>query len=214
MPTLLKQEELASELLDIEASNVGHRLIASGVSLNCASSVFRRLITSGLALSSITAFSAPAFANTIAAISLSGYVPTILEVTNEVNIAVPLDSSSVNNQSVGSATLKSNSSTGYTVTVRSANDGVLKMISSPEHTVHSVLYTFSYDGQSMASLKGSLASPLIVEKKLGLDSDVRACAINRGCQRSLSINVNSLEANGKPAGTYTDTLKFDIMAND
>jgi len=169
-----------------------------------AGKIWRYLIATGLSLSSIAAFTSPALAETTATITLSGYVPTVLEVTNDVNIAVPLDGASVSNYTVGSVTVKSNSLTGYRVTLRSVNDGFLKR--GPD----AVPYTLSYEGETPLAPS---ASPTTLESKTILNSDWLACATKGGCERSLAVHVEGSKVKGT-VGTYTDTLKFDIMAND
>lgn len=169
-----------------------------------AGKVWRHLIATGLSLSSITAFASSALAETTATIALSGHVPTVLEVTSDINIAVPLDGARVSNYTVGSVTVKSNSPTGYTVTLRSVNDGLLKR--GPD----AVPYKLSYEGQTPLAPS---ASPTTVESKTVLNSDLLACTTKGGCERSLAVHVEGSKVKGT-VGTYTDTLKFDIMAND
>lgn len=169
-----------------------------------ANKVWCHLIATSLSLSSIVAFAFPTLAETTATITLSGYVPTVLEVTSNVNIAVPLDGASVSNYTAGSITVKSNSPTGYIVTLRSVNDGLLKR--GPD----AVPYTLSYEGE--APLAPS-ASTTTVESKMALSSDLLTCATKGGCERSLAVYVEGAKVKGT-AGTYTDTLNFDIMAND
>jgi len=191
---------------NLSARLLCRQLIASGLSVRAATSICRQLIASGLAIASVSGLAKPAFADSTAMIHLTGTVPFILDISsNTVVIQVPLNGLGVNNAIINSLAIRSNSANGYTVMVKSVNNGLLKL--KINNVIYSVPYTFSYNGAAAISLS---TTPMVAEHKNSENSDLLACAISTGCSRYLSINVNGADASTAPTGVYTDTLIFEI----
>lgn len=185
------------------------QLIASGLSVRVATSICRKLISSGLAIASVSGFPQAAIADSTPTIHLTGTVPLILDISsNTVVIQVPLNGLDINNAIISSLAIRSNSANGYTVMVKSVNNGFLKL--NINNVVYSVPYTFSYNGASAISLT---TTQMVAEHQNSQSSDVLACAISTGCSRYLSINVNGSDASTAPTGVYTDTLIFEVTAH-
>lgn len=147
-----------------------------------------------LALSVVT-LSSSAFAGTSATLLLKGSVPAVLniQVTPEP-AATALDlTSTQSNTKVAVVQEKSNSSSGYNVTISSQNLGVLK------NNAHSFVYSLAYDGTVL-----NLASPVVQTH-----SDSSAVAVNK----NVTISYTGKPAEQLVAGNYTDTVTFTIAAN-
>lgn len=152
----------------------------------------KKLITA-IALTTITASS---FAATSGSLLLKGTIAPILSiaVTPEA-IASTLDlTASPSNLKVASVQEKSNSNTGYKVTISSANLGVLKNGSDD-----SVTYSMSYDGSAV-----NLASPVVQNH-----SAAAAVTVNK----DVKISYTGRPQDELVAGDYTDTITFTIAAN-
>ncbi|MHC5766831.1 MAG: hypothetical protein ACYTXI_14660 [Nostoc sp.] len=122
-------------------------LIASGLSIRVATSICRKLVSSSLVIASVPGFPQAAIANSTATIQLTGTVPIILDISsNTVVIQVPLNGLDINNAIISSLAIRSNSADGYTVMVKSVNNGLLKL--NINNVVYSVPYTFRYNGAS------------------------------------------------------------------
>ncbi|MBN3888669.1 MAG: hypothetical protein HWQ43_05680 [Nostoc sp. JL31] len=192
---------------NLSGSLLCRQLIASGLSVGVATSICRKLVSSGLVIASVSGFSQAAIADSTATIHLTGTVPLILDISsNTVLVKVPLNGLDINNAIISSLAIRSNSADGYTVMVKSVNNGLLKL--NINNVVYSVPYTFRYNGASAISLS---TTEMVVEHQNSKSSDVLACAISTGCYRYLSINVNGSDASTTPTGVYTDTLIFEII---
>ena len=152
----------------------------------------------GLALIALTTTTAFA-ASDSGTLVLQG---TVLEAT-EITItptasATTLDlSASPSDLNVASVNEKTNSVTGYTVTLTSANDG--ELVNTPGND--SLAYTATYDGAAVS-----------------LSSTTPATITNQTTPGAYDVDKDfDISYSGKPAaemtaGTYTDTLTFTISS--
>lgn len=150
-------------------------------------------IISAIALTAITTSS---FAATSGTLLLKGTIAPILsiDVTPEA-IASTLDlTASPSNLKVATVQEKSNSNTGYKVTISSANLGVLKNGSDD-----SVTYTMTYD-----NLAVDLASP---------DTQTHSAAAAVAVNKDVKISYTGRPQEELVAGDYSDTITFTIAAN-
>lgn len=110
------------------------------------------------------------------------------------SVASALDlTTTQSNTKVATVQEKSNSSTGYKVTVSSQNLGVLK------NNQHSFVYSLSYNGLAL-----NLASPVTQT-----NSASSAVTVNK----DVKISYTGVPADQLVAGDYTDTITFTIAAN-
>ncbi len=150
-----------------------------------------------------TVFSFSSFAATTGTLVLKGTVPAVLEIDVTGNAAattLPLDTvvTGSNEITVASVNEKSNSSTGYDVSISSDNGGFLV-----HETVGSskVAYGITYDGAAV-----NLASGETFQNPSSSYADV-----------DKDVVVNSLAGSANYAGLlegeYQDTLTFTISAH-
>lgn len=146
--------------------------------------------------------SASAFSATTGVLQLQGVVASELSiVVNSDPAASSLDLSATQTDlSVGSVDESSNSSTGYQISVSSLNDGNLTRSGGSE----AVAYTFKYDGAQI-SLGGTSSAPAVAKTV----NSAGVVANNSG----LSISYTGAPGSSMVAGTYQDTLTFEISAN-
>ncbi len=145
----------------------------------------------------VLAMTTSSFAATSGTLLLKGQVGAVLSilVTPETIAAtLPLDVSQTDTK-VASVNEKSNSSTGYKVTISSANLGNLKRTSGTELFP----YTLSYDG---AAVDLSAADVF---------SNPSAAAVN--VDKDVAISYTGVPAENMVAGEYSDTVTFEIAAN-
>lgn len=152
----------------------------------------KKLITA-IAITTITASS---FAATSGTLLLKGTIAPVVSIAVSAEaIASTLDlTASPANLKVASVNEKSNSNTGYKVTISSANLGVLK-----NGTADSVTYTMTYDNASV-----NLASPAV-------QTHTSAAAVN--VNKDVKISYTGRPQDQLVAGDYTDTVTFTIAAN-
>lgn len=127
---------------------------------------------------------------------LKGTVPSVLElVVNPETLAMnlPLDITQTNSL-VGTVTEKSNSSTGYSVSITSLNQG--KLVHETE-TSSVVNYSLRYNTSIVDLVNGSSFS----EPTKGLKT------------RDLEISYTGVPHENLYAGDYSDTLTFTMTAN-
>ncbi len=142
------------------------------------------------------------FAATNGLLLLQGIVQEELSLTvNAQSVASNLDlETTQTNLLVASVDENSNSNTGYKITISSANNGVLKRSGGSE----TISYLLKYDG-STVNLAGSSTTP--VQSKnvgtAGVYSD----------SSDVNISYTGAANSSRVAGTYTDTLTFEIAAN-
>lgn len=98
---------------------------------------------------------------------------------------------------VASVNEKSNSKTGYKVTITSANLSQLKRTTGSE----SLAYTMKYNGSSV-SLSSAAGTTI---------SDSAASSVNT--DKSVSISYTGVDPELMVEGTYDDTVTFTIAAN-
>ncbi|QQE67581.1 hypothetical protein GFS31_42940 (plasmid) [Leptolyngbya sp. BL0902] len=104
------------------------------------------------------------------------------------------------NQDFGVVRVQSDSATGWVLRVRSLRGGVLKHESHPA----TVPYSLTVDGIQVGSLVGGNAVTVMTTTSL-------TCAAPTGCTFPVRATIMSGEAQGKPSGSYTDTLTFTLV---
>lgn len=120
--------------------------------------------------------------------------PTLSIAVTPESVASALDlTTTQSNTKVASVQEKSNSFTGYKVTISSQNLGVLK------NNQHSFVYSLSYNNQAL-----NLASPVTQT-----NSASSAVTVNK----DVKISYTGVPADQLVAGDYTDTITFTIAAN-
>ncbi|MGE3260668.1 MAG: hypothetical protein AB7K68_02705 [Bacteriovoracia bacterium] len=132
---------------------------------------------------------------------LSGVVPLV----NDIAITANGSNNSTLNISggetaklVASVSETSNNSSGYTVTLSSANAGQLKLASD---ATKKTAYQISYNG-------GSYVSPAVSPATVKTVSSLGTLTTN-----SSPVRVNVTAFANAPAGTYSDTITLAIVAN-
>ncbi len=154
----------------------------------------KKFIAAALALTTITS----AFAATSGSLLLKGTVPRLLEITvNAQTIAatLPLDTTQANTL-VAIVNEKSNSKTGYNVSISSANQGKLV------HEIESssvVNYSLRYNGNAV-----NLAT--------GQTFTYGGAGANNN-NRNVDISYTGIAHDLLIEGDYTDTVTFTIAAN-
>lgn len=139
-----------------------------------------------------------ASAATSGAINLTGTVPPVTSITI-VPVVTPLDLTVTGvNVSVATVTEASNVPLGYTVTLSSANAGIMK-----NGVIGSVPYTLKYNGVATTlsvspgvtvTTQGSSTSPISTNK-------------------SVTVSYTGVAAATTMSGTYSDTLTLTITGN-
>lgn len=118
-----------------------------------------------------------------------------IEVTPEaIASTLPLDISQTSTK-VATVREKSNSNTGYKVTISSSNLGNLKRSSGTELFP----YTLKYNNVAL-----NLASPVV---------NSHSAAANVNVTKDVAISYTGVPAEDMVAGDYTDTVTFTIAAN-
>jgi hypothetical protein len=143
----------------------------------------------------LTSFSG--IASTSASLILRGQVPQILSLSLTAETLasnLPLDKTQSSTK-VGQVTERSNSSTGYKVSVESANKGKLVRVNGSEQFP----YTLAYHGQNL-----NLAGRVDI-------SYPQAQAVTS--QKDVTISYTGVPHDRLVAGDYTDTVTFTIAAN-
>lgn len=135
------------------------------------------------------------FAATSGTLLLKGQIAPLLSIAvTPESVASALDlTTTQSNTKVATVQEKSNSNTGYKVTISSQNLGVLK------NSLHTFVYSLSYNGQAL-----NLASPVTQT-----NSSSAAVTVNK----NVNISYTGVPADQLVAGDYTDTITFTIAAN-
>lgn len=152
----------------------------------------KKTLTLAIALISLSAF-----AGTTATLNLKGVIAPLLDVSvvaETLATNLPLDQA-VNSQKVGKVVEKSNSSSGYKVSVSSQNGG--KLVRAGDNTSF-VSYQLKYNNGNVT---------------LNTSPSVISTNSQRGrFERDLHITY-SQPAEYATAGEYTDVVTFTIAAN-
>jgi len=166
----------------------------------------KKIITSkffkGMTLTIATLTSTALLAATTGVLQLQGVVPAVLSISVSAQpVATNLDlATNQTNLLVGSVTESSNSNTGYKISVSSLNDGNLKRSGGAQ----TFGYTFKYDGNSI-NLAGSSTTPAVAKTQL--------VAGSYSVSSNVTVSYIGVAASSMVAGTYQDTLTFEIAAN-
>lgn len=134
------------------------------------------------------------FAATTATLQLKGTIAQVLDISIAAEgVATSLNlTQNASNLKVATLTEKSNSNTGYKVTVSSLNNGKLK------NGTALFPYTLGYNSQQL-----NLSSPQTQTYAIG------AYNVNK----DVSITYTGVAQESLVAGDYTDTVTFTIAAN-
>lgn len=146
-----------------------------------------------LALTLSMSFSA--LAGTSATLLLKGSIPALLNiaVTPELNASALDLTVTQSNSKVATVQEKSNSYSGYKVSIASQNLGVLK------NGTHAFAYSLSYDG-----------SPLNLSSTVTqVNSSSTAVTVNK----NVNISYSGVPAEQLVAGDYSDVVTFTIAVN-
>ncbi len=146
-----------------------------------------------LALTLSMSFSA--MAGTSATLLLKGTIPALLNiaVTPELNASALDLTATQSNTKVATVQEKSNSQSGYKVSIASQNLGVLK------NGVHAFPYALAYDGSAL-----DLSSTVTQ-----VHSASSAVAVNK----NVNISYSGVPADQLVAGDYSDVITFTIAVN-
>jgi hypothetical protein len=139
--------------------------------------------------------SSASFAGTTATLLLKGTIQQILDISVSADtVASTLDLTTTQAATrVARVTEKSNSNSGYKVTISSANLGKLKNGAAVFN------YTLSYNGSAL-----NLAAPVV-------QTNSAAAAVT--VQKDVNISYTGVPQDQLVAGDYTDTVTFTIAAN-
>ena len=99
---------------------------------------------------------------------------------------------------VASVKEESNNAAGYKINVKSLNSSELRNLSDP---TKKTTYQLSYDGANAISLSSNYQQVKTVTRLAGLTTD----------NSDVKVSVTAYAA--APAGTYEDTVTFQIVAN-
>lgn len=157
-----------------------------------------RKLKTTLAVLATVAISTHAMAATTGTLLLKGTVPRLLSI--EVNAeaiasTLPLDTTQADTL-VAVVNEKSNSKTGYNVSISSANSGELVHESDSSSTI---AYSLKYDGQTVDLSSG--------------DNFVHAFPTGANNDRDVEISYTGVPHENLVEGDYTDTVTFTIAAN-
>lgn len=149
----------------------------------------KKIITAALLTMSTLSFAA-----TTATLQLKGTIAQVLDISIIAEgVATSLNlTQNASNIKVATLTEKSNSNTGYKVTVSSLNNGKLKNGSAL------FPYTLGYNSQQL-----NLNSPQTQTYSVGAYS----------VSKDVSISYTGIAQEALVAGDYTDTVTFTIAAN-
>lgn len=150
-----------------------------------------------LAVALVLLVSSTTMAATSGTLYIKGNVPEIMSISvTPENLAtnLPLGQTQTNVK-LAMVQEKSNSQTGYKVTIGSANNGKLVRDSGTEEFP----YTLSYASQPL-----NLASPVVI-------TNAGASAVTRN--REVTISYTGVAEDQLVAGDYSDTITFTISAN-
>ena len=147
----------------------------------------------------LTLTSGSLLAATTGTLLLQGVVPQKVSITvTSQAVASALDlSTSQNDLVVASVNEKSNSKTGYKVTITSSNLSKLKRTDGADV----LAYTMKYNGSAVA-LTSAAGTTL---------SSSSAAAVN--VNKSVAVSYTGVAAESMVEGTYADTVTFTIAAN-
>lgn len=154
-------------------------------------------MTKVLLASLLLAVSSHSFAATTGTLLLKGQVGQVLSISvaaEAIASTLPLDVTQLDTK-VATINEKSNSSTGYKVTVSSANLGSLKRTSGTELFP----YSLKYGGQQV-NLSAAQSFSYPTSATVDVNKDV-------------TIAYTGVPAGSMVAGEYVDTVTFEISAN-
>jgi hypothetical protein len=144
--------------------------------------------------------SATTFAASSGELTISGTVSAV----NDIIITPKAAATALNiiggesAKSVATVSETSNSVTGYTISMRSANGGLLVNL---DNDTKSTSYQVSYNGGDYLSLST-------------VDQPVKSTSTSELVTESSDVSVNVSAYGTAPAGTYEDVITISIAAND
>lgn len=104
------------------------------------------------------------------------------------------------NQDFGVVYVQSDSATGWVLRVRSLRGGVIKHETHPA----TVPYSLTVNGLQVGRLAGGNAVTVMTTTSL-------TCAAPTGCTFPVRATMMAGDVQGKPSGSYTDTLTFTLV---
>jgi len=104
------------------------------------------------------------------------------------------------NQDFGVVHVQSDSATGWVLRVRSLRGGVIKHETHPA----TVPYSLTVNGLQVGRLAGGNAVTVMTTTSL-------TCAAPTGCTFPVRATMMAGDVQGKPSGSYTDTLTFTLV---
>jgi hypothetical protein len=162
---------------------------------------FRTLTASGLVLSSALAFSPLAFAATDSSGNQQGEMQPIESIGYTPSAKFNLTPGVVmTDQDFGSVNVRSNSNTGWKLEVASTKGGLLEHATLTGTTI---AYTLKVAGTSV-----DVSTP--AAKAEAKNVTALTCAATGGCNYTVLGSIAASASDGKPSGTYQDTLTFTL----
>ncbi len=148
---------------------------------------------------SVSLLTTAAFAGTTANLLLTGTVPKKLDISiDQTSVSLDLTATR-SNFGIANVREKSNSNTGYKVTIQSSNLGALKRVSGTE----TFSYSLRYGGSNLTSQSSLGGDTIVMTTSPGVHNIVKP----------LEISYTGVLAEDMVEGTYEDTLTFTIAAN-
>jgi hypothetical protein len=160
--------------------------------------ILRTLIASGVVVGAVAALSPVAFAATDND-TQSGSITAIETVNYTAGGSLTIvPNTAQNDTNFGSVNVQSNANGGWILAVASTNGSILK-----NGAIADIAYTLKVDG---AGVDVSTPATPITAK----DVSVLTAAGTGGVNYPVLGTIAAADSNGKPAGTYSDTLTFTL----
>lgn len=141
-------------------------------------------------------FSINSYCATIGSLTLRGVVPQLVSVSvssETIATSLPLDITQ-NDTKVATINERSNSHTGYSIVISSANSGNLKRVSGTE----TLSYVLKYNGSTVNLASGQTFN--------------YASAGVTNIDRDINISYTGSDLSTVKSGTYEDTVTFSISS--
>lgn len=161
--------------------------------------ILRTIIASGLVVGAVAALSPAAFAVDTDGGNQSGEVPVIetVDYTPGGSLAI-VPNTAQPDTNFGSVNVQSNANNGWTLAVASTNGSLLK-----NGAIASIAYTLKVGGAAVNV--STPAAPVTA-----LSPTVLTAAADPGVDYPVLGSIAAADSNGKPSGTYSDTLTFTL----
>ncbi len=161
--------------------------------------ILRTVIASGFVVGAVAALSPVAFAASSNG-TQSGSITTIETVAYTAGPSLTIAPNTLQaDQDFGSVQVQSNSNNGWTLAVASTNGSILK-----NGAIASIAYTLKVDGTAVD------VSTAATNVNTSLNPGSLTAAAGTGNNYLVKGSIAATDSNGKPAGTYSDTLTFTL----